>query len=544
MKTMNVFLLCTILLTSSIAAQTDNSESVDSVFTASGQNLTDEQAKAAQDFVHQGRRDAVIRKGCEQKELQNCNPSPQDEGVLFKGGIGAALENNISKLYTVIFGGMGFLTGGGGPTVNLKAAENVAAPVNPPADAAAAAPAQPEQRTRADYCMYGAMAGEVLSQGMQMTGQSQAQAANANLNDPQLQALANLKETHKTRKKSAMLQSTVYGAVTACYAAQAFTGVSMDAKYIAKMGAAAGIAVLYKMKADKHAKAMTKVQAVIDSLPKAGDCNPYTGTACFCNEKTSQALYASQYQEVCVLNGGNSDGTMAVTGCAELKSGTVAYDEDCSCKTTNSCFSTKVSTFNPQFSLGKNFMDSANKGFDLAQAGTVDQAQLGAFTTANTALFNRIKDKLNTSQVPRRNLTNEQKKTAAALSTIMPAAVAGLAAASDPGTPAAGGLMDSSSTAALKNIPESLKKELEAEVSGNYRSSGGANNTNAATEEAPFTFPIPGQETTSENGSEVVSFAQRAVDGAEVSNRPETPIFDIISNRYRNSGWSRVQVEP
>ena len=536
MNTMNAFLLCLLLVTTPLFAQTD---SVDALSTGSTKSLTDEQATAAQEFVHQGVRDANLKKACADKTLQDCNPNPQDEGVIFKGGLGAALENNISKLYTVMFGGLGFLTGGGGPKVNVGPAATPAVEAN--AVTGVEARAATEQKTRTDYCMYGAMAGEVLAQGMQSTGQSQAQASNANLNDPQVQALANLKETHKTRKKSAMMQSTVYGAVTACYVAQAFTGVSMDAKYIAKMGAAGAIAILYKMKADKHSKAMAKVQEVIDGLPKAGDCNPYTGTACFCKEKTSQSLYAAQYQEVCVLNAGDANGTVSATGCAEITSGNVTYDQDCSCKATNSCFSTTVSSYNPQFSLGKNFMDSANKGFDLVEAGTMNEGALGAFGTANNALYNRVKDKINTSKVPRVKLTDDQKKNAAALSQIAPPAVAALAAASDAGSPASGGLMDSGTAAALSKVPESMRKSLEAEISGNYSSSGGSNNTNAVAQEPTFAFPKMGDEAAAQNGSEVVSFAQRAVDGAEVSNRPETPIFDIISNRYRASGWNRVQ---
>lgn len=312
-------------------------ESLDASFSAAGKQLTDEQAKASQEFVHQGLKDKKIQEGCKDKALQNCNPSPQDEGVIFKGGIGAVLENNISKLYTVFFGGMGFLTGGGGPKVNSTKE------VKPADGDKLKTGEKAKKETKADFCMYGAMGGEIIAQGLQSVGQSQAQQSNANLNDPQLQALANLKETHKTRKKSATLQSTVYSAVTACYAARAaFGGVAMDTSYIVKMGAAAAIAMLYKAKANKHNNAMKKVQLVIDSLPKAGDCNPYTGTACFCKEKTSATLYASQYQEVCVLNGGNAEGTVTVSGCAANNNGTISYDKDCECKKTNTCFSTPM----------------------------------------------------------------------------------------------------------------------------------------------------------------------------------------------------------
>src|SRR5690606_14286228 len=142
--------------------------------------------------------------------------------------------------------------------------------------------------------------------------QNKAAAESANLNDPQLAALVNLKETHKARKRTSTYQSVVYGATSACYVAQMLLRpVQVDAKYVIKMTAAAGISALYMAKAKKHASAMKKIQKVIDSLPKTGDCNPWTGTACFCKEPTSQTLYPGQYQEVCILNNGIADGPKA-----------------------------------------------------------------------------------------------------------------------------------------------------------------------------------------------------------------------------------------
>ncbi len=534
MKNTMIAALSFLLISSTVMGQ----DSVDSSFTTSGKALTDAQATEALNFVHQGKEDAAIKKGCADKDLDNCNPSPQEKGVLLGGGIGAALENNISKLYTVFFGGMGFLTGGGGPKVNAKVAKPDPA-VKPEANAPKA-----DKKKKTDYCMYGAMAGEFLAQAMQKAGQNSVQQGTANL-DPQVAALVSLKETHNTRKKTASLQAGVYTGVTACYVAQAaIGGVALDAGYILRMGAAAGIAMLYKAKADKEANSAKKVQAVIDSLPKAGDCNPYTGTACFCNEKTSATLYASQYQEVCVLNKGNADGTLASAGCAAVNNGAVSYDASCSCKSTKTCVSGALLTYNPSLAQGANWASQANKGFDLLSGKPFDTAAIGSFTTATNAAFNKLKDKLNTSNVPIPNLTDDQKKNAAALSEFMPSAVAANVASAQGGSPSSGGLMNHDSNAALAKIPDSFKKKLQAEVSGGYSSKGGSGNANTAPEEAAFTFPKAGGEESSGDGSEVVSFAQRAVEGADFTKDAQTPIFDIISNRYRSSGWNKVQIEP
>jgi hypothetical protein len=40
-----------------------------------------------------------------------------------------------------------------------------------------------------------------------------------------------------------------------------------------------------------------------------------------------------------------------------------------------------------------------------------------------------------------------------------------------------------------------------------------------------------------------LTFAEKAINNADVTNSPDTPIFDIISNRYMRSGMSKLQVQ-
>jgi hypothetical protein len=137
-----------------------------------------------------------------------------------------------------------------------------------------------------------------------------------------------------------------------------------------------------------------------------------------------------------------------------------------------------------------------------------------------------------------------RKKNAAALSEYMPAVVAAHVAAAPGGAPTSGGLMNGASNAALAKIPDSFKQKLQAEVSGGYSSKGGSSDSNAVAQEAAFAFPKTGGEESASDSSEVVSFAQKAVEGADFTKDSQTPIFDIISNRYRSSGWNKVQIEP
>jgi hypothetical protein len=522
MKTLiTTFLILSILSSSAWAQDTlDSSFSTSSTSATTG--LTDEQAAAAQAFVHQGVKDAAIKKGC--AELSNCDESAVDS----KGAVlPAMIENNIGKLYTVLFGGLSFLSGGG-PKVNVK----------PKADAKIdEKTGKPTKETKSDFCMYGAMGYEVIAMGMQTAMNQNTTTETSSIKDPQLAALVSLKKTHLARKKTATYQSAVYGATFACYAARALLSggtISMDAKYIAKMTAAAGIALLYKMKADKHKKAAALVQKVIDSLPKAGDCNPWTGTACFCKETTSITLYPSEYESVCVLKVTDETDPTVASGCATTATdGTVSYDSSCACKTTNTCYMATVATYNPNFNLGANLMNDANKAYSALSSGTLSEGSLGAISDKANAIATKMNPKIDTSKVPQPVLTVDQKPYAASLGTVMPQSLANAAAAGAISNPTGG--LTNSMGAALEKLPTSIKEKLDPEVSGKYSTKGGGQ-TVAGAEEPGFTLPkLPGSEEEATNGTEIVSFAEKAINNADVSNSPDTPIFDIISNRYRRS---------
>ena len=545
MKNPLLILTLSIVLSSSLYAQT-----LDSAFSGAGKQLTDEQSAEAQNFVHQGRKDEYMKKACAQKGMTYC-----DSGQVGSKGVilPAMIEDNIGKLYAVLFGGMGFLTGGGGPKVNMKlnAEEKKAAEAykKEVADAKAAgkpAPDSPEQRKqKADYCMYIAMGTEMLIGAAQTAMQNNAQKASANLSDSQLAALVNLKEAHKARKKTANLQSALYGATTACYIARGtIGGAAMDAKYILKMSAAGAIAVLYKAKANKHGNAEKQIQKVIDGLPKAGDCNPWTGTSCFCSEKTSSTLYPSQYQEACVLKVADSTNELSPLPCAITKAdGTVQIDQNCACKANNTCSTARVTTYNPQFPLGANFMNQANAGLEMINSGLYDEAKLDSYTTGAAAINNKkLLAKLNTKAVPTAVLTADQQKVADDLAGILPSNIASQVASMDSGSPSSGGLMDSATSSAFDALPSSVKDKVsDAEVSGGYSKKGGG--FDAAGSEAPgFTMPNLGPKAESADGVEVMNFAEKAISNADVSNAPETPIFDIISNRYKRSAWREFEL--
>jgi hypothetical protein len=432
-----------------------------------------------------------------------------------------------------MFGGSKILSGG--PKLNSRT------PTTPtPAPVEGAAPGATAAKTEVnDYCIYIPTAYEAVSFLTQMAGQKQSQQDTQNL-DPQLAALAQLKEAHKTRKKTATQQSVVYATTTACYAVMMTPvgGAKPDKKLIIRMAASAGLTALYTAKAKKHAGAMEKVQAVIDSLPKAGDCNPWTGTSCFCAEKTSAKLYPGQYNEVCVLNKGNFAGTLSNFGCAVQVAGKVSLDASCRCKKTNTCLSSRISVGNAGLGLGANFINDANQGLQLLDPSQFDEAKLNAFQANLAGKLSHVK--LNGDGIPDVKLTPAQKAAADSLQGIVPPAIANLAAAAGAASPPVGGLMGNSTASALDKISTAVRKEMkDFEVSGGYRENGGFSPTSASAESS---FSLPGmQPANPEGGVQIEEYAEKAVSNADVRNTPETAIFDIISNRYRSSAWKRLE---
>jgi hypothetical protein len=488
-------------------------QALDSAF-STPTHMTDQQAKAAESFRHDGQRAAIVEKDCK------TNPTVCDQDKVGKHGqvlMHHALEDNIGRLYSIMFGAGALV--GQAPQMKVKNSE----------------------AKSKDYCIYLALGYEAIAGIVQQTMQQEAAQSSSSL-DPQKRALVNLREMHKARQRTSTYQATAYGTTATCYAVRA-TGkvgpqLAMDKMFFAKMAAAGGLATLYGKKALKHKQAVKLIDGIISKLDNAEKCDPWTGTTCFCNEPSSSKKYAAHYQEVCVLNKGDFEVPKAAFGCGVMVNGAMTLDRACRCQQTNTCFKGKLTAYNPQFNMGKNFMDLANKGFEELSSGEFDEGRLNKYNLDNAAYLGQLQGKLK-SNLPSINLNDEQKSLAESLAGIVPPAVAAMAVTAPAGSPPAGGLMGGAETAALEKLPENLKERVNA-MDVQYKQGGGQA---VAGSEPEFTFPgMPGQEKI-EGGSEVIGFAEQAVSKADVSNAPETAIFDIISNRYRRSAWEKFKLE-
>jgi hypothetical protein len=530
---------------------------LDSTFGRPAQ-MTDAQMNESKTFIHQGESQKTVDKGCQNnKDLKTCNINEVDsKGMVLRGDYGGILEQNIGRLYGMIFGAGSLIMGNGGPKVKVinKSAEGSdqltrknltreqRKTLNQKDSSAVGDKGEGTAEKKSDYCVYPAMAYEAIAGWMQSSMQKDAENHNTQISDIQKQALENLKAGHLARRKTSHYQAGIYAATSSCYITRALA--SQGVAYWSKLSASAGLAVLFKLKANKHRDAAEAIDTIIKSLPKAGDYNPWTDTARFCKAEKSQELYPAQYEEACVLKKKNAAIPAMAMGCGVVKNGQMSFDKNCECKKTNTCFRTQLNGLNAGFSLGKNFMNLANKGYDLLGSGDFDKGEFDAYNAMAGSAISQMQKKITTDAISGPALSPEQKAIADSFSDILPAELTAVAATTQPVYPSGGGMTSTPSHSGLAKLPEDIKKKVEAvEMDVKYSKSGSGFGTAASDKEVGFTMPNFGQEPPKPESTEIISFAEQAISQADVSKTPETPLFDIISNRYRRSGWNKLIAE-
>ena len=540
--------VCLLIPIIALAQQTDTS--LNSAF-SNTQQMTQEQTQEAQNFVHQGLLQNAVEQGC--KDKIECDATQVDQAGAVMGGLfGSAIEQNIGKLYSFLVGGMSMMGGGGGGgKINVLDRQNSKLQEINAIEDGAERRAQrrdlkkSETEQKRDYCVYAAIGYEMISTYIHQSMQQKIQREmSEDTSDEQVKALTALKKEHENREKTSKYQAWIYATTSGCYIARAAASggrVQMDPSYWAKMAAAGAISGLYFAKAAKHKAAAGVVQSVIDTVPAVGRCNPYTQTSCFCSESTSKTSYPDLYQQICVLKRDVAEINPAQVPCGVLKDGKMVVDSECKCKASNTCFKASVSLPSAEFKFGTNVMKDTNKAFDLLNNGNLNAGELDNYAARMSATSRKLASK---AKIPNVQLTPEQKKIADSLKDLnLPPGVAAMIAKS-PQVNSPGLNMGSVSSPAISKLPKSVQEKLK-DLDGPKFRSGSANNNVADAPEETFELPKLGEEAVQVEGVEVMQFAEAAVNKADVSNSPETPIFDIISNRYKRSGWTKLeQAEP
>jgi hypothetical protein len=95
----------------------------------------------------------------------------------------------------------------------------------------------------------------------------------------------------------------------------------------------------------------------------------------------------------------------------------------------------------------------------------------------------------------------------------------------------------------VSNTPSSLaaRRNLPSGVSYNSSDSGAGARRNRSTPENTFKNPLAKE--AKKDAIQIQTFTEEALAQADITRDSSKGIFDIISNRYRHSAWSRFEMD-
>ncbi|MBL7665953.1 MAG: hypothetical protein JNM93_12530 [Bacteriovoracaceae bacterium] len=506
------FILCT-LLSLNLVAQEEEFDGIKN-------QLSDKEAYEAQNYLHAGKAERIYNEKCDENKdkIDDC----KNEDITVMNSTLDALVPAVSKVYAMILG-MGAITGKSSGIKNTKNKIEKS---------------DSKEEDRNDVCVYIPMATELVSTAMQASEQN---AINEVPDKPETihrTSLEKVARTHKARAKSATVQATGWFATTACYTAYVSTGSVFDFKMGLKMGGSALLGTFYTRKAHEHLDYARFIQGIADSMPGAGDCNPHSATHCFCQEEASQRSDATNYVKYCVpKEHQNKKNAATALTCVDSN---LKADTECRCKATNSCFSETFKAMGAKLNFGNN-IGSFYPNLNSITDGNYNGAALTAEANRYGAIGKQYLQKNRVKDLPAANLNKTQLNEAKLMADLgMPNELAAFVASQPvPGT------ASSYATSLNATSPKADQKKLAKEHQIVMYESGKSPTSGRAKNKAfdPFAMLNKKKTEKASNNVEVLDFAQKAQQEAEINQADNASIFDAISQRYRTSGRRNLQVE-
>ncbi len=546
MKTFISHILISSLLVSPAGAQTLN-ESFDSATP-----LTDQQQVQANNYYHQGLANEVLERECKKLGDSGCTDTSGKPGEVF-----GSFDEALPKLYAV----MGTLaaTGGAGSKIRMRdsgtpangadgaqATEGATGSDAPGAEGGQTTEGgqQAEKKESTDYCIYIPIAGEAISMATQRSAENQINNTVTNAAEAQRESLYAVARTHKSRARTATMQGTIYAGTAACYVAYLAKGADPKAPMLwVKMGAAVAMSAIFFKKAQKHKDYAKQVEEIAKKLPGLGECNPLSQTHCFCSQPTSHTSDPTSWNQVCV------DKTVAqnpATGesaiCSTISAqGVATVDPMCQCRRTNSCAAVQIGGLAGQIGMAGLGFNDPLKALDMVSSGAGD-AQLTNFANGLNARSNRTLAGSRVADIGAVALDNKGKGISDRLREIgTPAKIADAIAGTPGGALPAGA---ASAPALSRDAGAPGARAVTGTQLPGYNAAGGSGRGAVQAAAPPNPFAKFGAKTEKPAAVQVETFAQQAVQGAEVNTDTSRGLFDIISNRYRTSGWRQLEATP
>lgn len=511
------------------------------------QNLTEQEEKDAKTYLHQGINQKEYDKICDPNDPAKFDACTNLDNSFAHGKkfLGINLQDMekivpvVGKLYSM-FGNM----------IKLdkydKASKGTEGGKYHKADGEGFTDKKSEakKKEQQDYCAMAATAGELIATATQNLKQDQVQQnyeQNAQeKTSQQIDALAAVKEAQITRAKTSKMQAYTWGGTAACYGVMMATGTVINAKSIAKMAAAGLLATFYGFKTDAHKKRAESIQALIDKLPKAGDCNPHTNTSCFCSEETSLQIDPANYQKYCTPREYQDRFAKNPVSCVDANK---KVDHECKCLKTKSCISSAFTGPMAQLQFGTNSAVDPLSYLRNMEGG-FDDGKLAADHARNMAFAKKVLNQLKPDELSKMVLNDEQKKLAETFANNGVPKIAAAMLATQPVSPKAGaatlGLGSDGGLSGLYNKSGSAK--AASYDSKSSRNSFGRKKSNS---QAYNPFAKFGKKEAKSNSAVQIedysSLAEKAYADAQISKDTSRPIFDIITYRYKLSAWKRFE---
>lgn len=523
MKTLINLALCASMVIQPVWAQ-----SLNETFNTTT-SLTDQEQVKANNYYHQGIAEKYLEEECK-KLKTGCNDTSSKPGNVLGG-----FEEVLPKLYAV----MGTLAAAGvGGKIQMKSSSGSSSTTTGTTGSGGDTQAQPEKKEKTDICIYIPMVGEMVSSATQQQAEQQIQQTNVQTGaDRQKDALYAVARTHQTRAKTAKMQGAVYAATGACYVSYLAMGAVANPMFIAKLGASVAMSAIFFKKAGKHKEYANKLKEIANNLPGAGECNPYTNTNCFCSEDTSYKTDPGNFNRFCVAKALVNNGPAGTqVACATLSStGAATVDASCACKKTNSCANVQLGGLAGQIGLGAIGFKDPLSVLDNT-TGSFNDGSVGAFGEGlNARNANALKN--SAGGIPNVDVNGKTKDIADKIASLgVPANVAGMLANQSDGS-----LPDSSATAPALASDGTAAQEGStgrANIPG-YNSAPNSRGF-VGSNDPGFVNPLAGLNKTKKPSSvQIETFAEKAIREAEITNDTSRGLFEIISNRYRTSGWGQ-----
>ncbi len=489
------------------------------------QGYTDEEKKIVDHYYHTGKAQRIIKEECE-KDPELCSTSDVKRNML---------AETAAKMYGMVIQGMGGKIDYGTKTPDSKGGAGKSSEATSSKDGAKG---KGEKNEGTDYCAYGAMAVETVAMSTQKQKDDNLMNLPMSEENKQKELLEKIKRTHEERAETTKIQEIGWGATSACYVALmgygAMTGsAGTTAKSVGlRLGASVFLYDYFKKIRKAQEARARKVQELIDKLPHTGDCNPVSERNCFCNEETSKAdpLYAKYCLPEAFQEYLNQNATRI--SCLDDK---MKEDPECNCLATDTCYDKEFSSMIHKIPTATAVAPQATEAYKNISQGRLEEGDLSGVGQLQQGAVKRELNKINKLLKAPTNSDNEQMSEI--LSTTLPA-----------------NLAKSLANAKLSSRGKSAAKKFRSHVASlnpnSYTGQGrnrikvlrfsggnGLNKSRRKTKRQKSSAFNRFKKKRKKSGVKVLRFSERATKRAQIIRRKDTPIFDIISRRYKLSGW-------